>query len=163
MSVFKTTFSRALEVYPSDNAVIPNPALFVSSGANTEGSPFVLIDENADFLTQKVYTGDVVFNDTTKTSATVVTVDTSSQLTLNADIFGDSGYNYIIYGMSSQANIGQPGCILYIDGTGGKLSVVTIAGDAVEFQTIPTGTVIPLQVREIKNIEGTADSIIALW
>jgi hypothetical protein len=163
MSVFKTTFSRALEVFPSDNAVIPNPALFVSSGTTSsgDGESTKLIDNEANFLTQKVYTGDVVCSGSQ--SATVVSVDSNIELTLNANITPLGGYDYTIYGMSSQAGIGQPGCCLYIGSTGGIVSVVTIGGDAVEFTAVPTGTVIPLQVREIKNIEGTADSIIALW
>ena len=163
MSVFKTTFSRALRVFPSNDAVIPNPALFVSSGNTTDGNPFVLIDDNADFLTQKVYPGDVVYIDGTSTAATVVSVDSNVQLTLNADITPEGDIDYVIYGMSSQAGMGQTGCILHIGGTGGNVSVITIGGDYVTFYAVPTGSILPVQVMQIITIGSPAENLIALW
>ena len=163
MSVFKTTFSRALTVFPSDNAFIPNPALFVRLSFTTDGNPFVLIDDNADFLTQKVYPGDVVFNDNNATYATVVSVDSSTQLTLNADITPAADFDYVIYGMSPQANIGNPGCSIYVGGTGGDVAVITIGGDSVTFIAVPTGTILPVQVRQIPVTGSSPSNLIALW
>jgi hypothetical protein len=163
MSVFKTTFSRALTVFQSNDAVIPNPALYVSGGNNTDTNPFELIDANADFLTQKVYPGDVVYNVSSQSYATVVSVDNSGQLTLNADIFLVIDEGYAIYAMSSQAGMGQTGCYLYIGGAGGDVAVITIGGEEVTFFSVPTGTVLPVQVRKIPTTGTSPSNIVALW
>jgi hypothetical protein len=161
MSVFKTTFSRGLRLFPSDNAIIPNPALFVSIGATTSfEDSFLLIDDNADFLNQKVYPGDVVYSD--NSSATVVAVQSATELALNASIIIGADQDYTIYGMSPQANIGNPGCYLYIGGTG-NVSVITIGGDQITFNGIPAGTTLPIQVRQLLASGTTATLINGLW
>ena len=161
MSVFKTTFSRALTVFPSDSSVIPNPALFVSMGTTTTfEDSFLLIDDNADFLTQKVYPGDVVYSE--NSSATVVAVQSATELALNASIIIGADQDYTIYGMSPQANIGNPGCYLYIGGTG-NVSVITIGGDQITFNGIPAGTTLPIQVRQLLASGTTATLINGLW
>lgn len=161
MSVFKTTFSRALRAYPSDNANIAYPAV-VTSGTNTSAVAFKLVSSAATFVTNNVATGDVVHNDTAGTAATVVSVDSETQLTLNADIFTTTAQAYVVYQMSSQTSIGNTGCFLYVGGTG-SVSVVTIGGDTQTFAGVPAGTTLPIQVLKLRATGTTATLINALW
>lgn len=162
MSVFKSQFSRAIDAYKSDDAIIPNPALFVRSSVNTDKDAFRLIDNNAEFISfSKVYQGDVVYNNSTQQSATVEQVESEVSLILNANIFPDADVPYSIYNMSPQANIGNTGCYLYI-GVVGDVNVVTIGGDIVNFLSVPSGTTLPIQVRQLLA-STTATSVLALW
>jgi hypothetical protein len=157
MSVFKTTFSRALKVIPSENANIPYPTVIVS-GTSGEVSEDRLVDDTVDFIALNVKDGDIVYNTTDSSAATVVSVDSDIQLTLNKDIFRATNEEYIIYQASPQTGLGNPGCFLYIN----KLDtyqVVTIGGDVILFNEVPEGTVLPVQV--IKLISG--QECIALW
>jgi hypothetical protein len=54
----------------------------------------------------------------------------------------------------------QP-CVLYV-GTGGDLDVVTEAGDAVTFKSIPSGAFLPVSIRRVLP-SSTAEDILALW
>lgn len=162
MSVFKPTFSRALRAYPSDNAVIANPNALATSGTNTSVASNKLINSAANFLSNNLYAGAVVYNDTAGTSATVISVDSDTQLTLNADIFTTTSQTYSVYSMGSQAGNGQTGAFLYIGGTG-NVSVVTIGGDVIIFAGVPAGTTLPIQVRQLKLTGTTATIINALW
>lgn len=71
-----------------------------------------LVDSGADFVTDKVQVGDIVYNLTDFTQTTVTAVDDANTLSLNDDIFV-SGENYKIHilsptGLSSfKANIGM--------------------------------------------------------
>ena len=162
MSVFKSQFSRALRAHKSDDAVIASPALFISSATNTTATAFKLIDSTATFIAKNVAVGDVVHNDTTELSATVVSVDSATQLTLNANIFLATGNTYTVYGMSSQTNIGNTGCNLYIGGAG-NVSVITIGGDIATFFAVPVGTILPVQVRQLRSTSTTVTNVMALW
>ena len=162
MSVFKSQFSRAIRAHKSDNADIANPNTFVDSGTNTAVTAFKLIDSAAKFITDNLRTGDVVHNDTTELSATVVTVDSETQLTLNANIFLATGNAYAVYGMSPQSGIGNTGCNLYVGGTG-NVSVVTIGGDTATFFAVPAGTTLPIQVERLRATSTTATNVMALW
>jgi len=161
MSVFKTTFTRSLRAHPSDNADIAYPSV-AESGTNTTATSLKLIDSAATFITQNVKTGDVVHNDTDGTAATVVTVDSQTQLTLNADIFTATGKAFIVYAQSPQSGMGNPGCFLYVGGTG-SVSVVTIGGDTITFAGVPAGTTLPIQVLKLRSTSTTATLINALW
>ena len=162
MSVFKSQFSRAIMTHKSDNAVIASPFLFISSGTNTSVTSSKLVASTATFITNNVKIGDVVHNDTTELSATVVSVDSETQLTLNANIFLASGNAYAVYGMSAQTNIGNAGCCLYIDGAG-DVSVITIGGDTATFFSVPVGTILPVQVRQLRSTSTSATNVMALW
>lgn len=162
MSVFKTTFTRALRAHPSDNADIAFPGAVNSVGTNTSTSSSKLINSAATFLTIPVYPGDVVHNDTASTAATVVSVDSETQLTLNANIFSSGSQTYTIYSMSAQAGIGNPGCNLYVGGTG-NVSVVTIGGETISFNGVPAGTTLPIQVIRLRSTGTTATLVNALW
>jgi hypothetical protein len=161
MSVFKTTFSRALRAHPSDNADIAYPNQ-IAGGTNTTATAFKLINSAALYITKNVKTGDVVHNDTAGTVATVVSVDSETQLTLNANIFTSTAQAYAVYAMSSQTGMGNPGCFLYVGGTG-NVSVVTIGGDIIVFNGVPAGTTLPIQVVRLRSTGTTATLINALW
>ena len=161
MSVFKTTFSRALRAHPSDNANIAYPNS-IESGTSTTVSTGKLIDSTGLFLTNNVKTGDIVHNDTDETAATVVSVDSEIQLTLNANIFTATAKVYNVYEASSQSGLGNQGCFLYVGGTG-SVSVVTIGNDIATFFAVPAGTTLPIQVLKLRSTSTTATNIVALW
>ena len=162
MSVFKTTFSRALRAHPSDNANIAFPGAINSAGVNTTATASKLINSAAEFITNPVYIGDVVHNDTAGTAATVVSVDSETELTLNANIFTSTAQSYTVYSMSPQAGIGNAGCFLYVGGTG-NVSVITIGGDQLTFNGVPAGTTLPIQVLKLRATGTTATLVNALW
>ncbi|MEN9389315.1 MAG: hypothetical protein RLY61_399 [Candidatus Parcubacteria bacterium] len=161
MSVFKTTFTRSLRAHPSDNANIAYPSV-AESGVNTTATTNLLIDSAATFITNNVATGDIVHNDTDGTAATVVSVDSETQLTLNANIFTATGKAFVVYAQSPQSGMGNPGCFLYVGGTG-NVSVVTIGGDTITFNGVPAGTTLPIQVLKLRSSGTTATLVNALW
>jgi hypothetical protein len=161
MSVFKSQFTRALRAHPSDNADISYPNQ-IAGGTNTTSTAFKLINSAALYVTKNVKTGDVVHNDTAGTAATVVSVDSETELTLNANIFTSTGQVYAVYAMSSQTSMGNPGCFLYVGGTG-NVSVVTIGGDIITFNGVPAGTTLPIQVVKLRSTGTTATLVNALW
>ena len=161
MSVFKTTFSRALRAHPSDNADIAYPNQ-IAGGTNTSAVAFKLVNSAALYITKNVKTGDVVHNDTAGTAATVVSVDSQTQLTLNADIFTSTSQTYAVYAMSAQTSMGNPGCFLYVGGTG-NVSVITLGNDQITFNGVPAGTTLPIQVVKLRSTGTTATLINALW
>lgn len=160
MSVFKSQFSRALAVIPSDNANVPFPAKN-ASGINTSTSIASLVDSSATFVTNNVATGDIVYNTTDGTAATVLQVVNQTTLLLNADIFAETGKVYTVYQASSQTTIGNTGCFLYV-GARGNLKVTTIGQDIVTFVSVQSGDVLPVQVIKV-HAESTATNIVALW
>ncbi len=163
MSVFKTTFSRALAVIPSDNANVPYPAPS-ASGTNTSVAVGALVDSAATFNTKNVKTGDIVYNTTDGTAATVLVVVSQTELLLNADIFTATAKAYVVYAASPQTSNGNPGCFLYVGGAG-NVKVTTIGQDVVTFTAVPVGTVLPVQVVKVHGSgSGTTATLInALW
>ena len=67
----------------------------ILAGANTSSATDKLIDSGATFV-GNINAGDIVFNTTTLASATVVSVDTNIQLTLDANIFTTTLQDYRI-------------------------------------------------------------------
>jgi hypothetical protein len=161
MSVFKTTFSRAIIAHKSDNADIAYPNQ-IAGGSNTTATAFKLINSAATYITKNLKTGDVVHNDTAGTAATIVSVDSETELTLNANIFTSTAQVYVVYAMSSQTSMGNPGCLLYVGGAG-NVSVITIGGDLITFNGVPAGTTLPIQVRQLRATGTTATNVNALW
>lgn len=162
MSVFKTTFTRVLRAHPSDSANIAFPGNVNTSGTNTTATSLKLINSSGNFINNNIYPGDIVHNDTAGTAATVVSVDSATQLTLNADIFTTTAQAYTVYSSSSQAGLGNTGAFLYVGGTG-NVSVITIGGDQITFNGIPAGTTLPIQVLKLRATGTTATLINALW
>ena len=163
MSVFKSQFSRALRVIPTDNANVPFPAT-ISIGTNTSVSVSSLVASSALFITDNVNTGDIVYNTTDGTAATVLVVVNETTLLLNADIFLATGKSFTVYQASSQTTIGNQGCYLYV-GVSGNVAVTTIGNDEITFVGVPTGTILPVQVLKVKSSASgtTATFINALW
>lgn len=161
MATQKLQPSRALSVIPSENANIPYPNLS-ESGTNTTATALKLIDSTATFIANNVKTGDVVYNITDNTAATVLTVDSQTQLTLNADIFTATAKVYSIYAESAQSGLTNQGCVLYI-GTGGTLKVLTSGNDVVTFANIQDGLFFPINVLKVFSTGTSCFNIIALW
>lgn len=163
MSVFKTTFTRALAVIPTDNANVPFPAV-VASGTNTSAVANQLVNTSGNFINSNVKTGDIVYNTTDGTAATVVSVTSATVIVLNADIFTATSKAYTIYQASPQTGSGNSGCFLYVGGAG-NVKVTTIGQDVVTFTAVPVGTVLPVQVIKVHaSGSGTTATLInALW
>lgn len=162
MSVFKPQFSRAIKAYKSDNADIANPSTYISTGTTTTLITSLLIDSAGLFITNNVKTGDVIYNDTLSSSATVVSVSNETTILLNAHIFTATGQNYTIYAMSAQTSMGNPGFFLYVGGTG-NVSVITIGGDQIIFNAVPAGTTLPIQVARLRLTSTTATNVLGLF
>lgn len=161
MSVFKTQFSRALAVIPTDNALVPFPAV-VGSGTNTSAVANQLVNSAGNFVALNVATGDVVYNLTDSTAATVVSVTSATVVVLNADIFLASGKSYTIFQMSPQTSNGNTGCNLFVGGAG-AVKVLTLGQDTITFSGVPIGTTLPIQVVKVFATGTTATLINALW
>lgn len=153
----KLQVSRAIPVYPTDNALIPMPANLKITSTNTSTGANQLIDSSGLFVTRGVQVGDVVWNTSGNTYATVTVVNSETTLTLNANIFASTPLNYQIFG----SPYNNAGCVLYI-GTIGNLVVLTAGDDIVTFTAIPAGTFLPVNIKQIYAAT-TASNIVALW
>jgi len=161
MATQKLQPTRALTVIKSDNAVIPFVNL-IDSGINTSIVSSVLVSSSSIFVTDNVKTGDIVYNITDGTAATVVSVVSQTQIVLNADIFTATSKTFEIYQQSAQTGIGNQGCVLYV-GIGGNIKVTTSGNDIVTFVNIQDGTFFPINVLKVFSEGTTATNIIALW
>jgi hypothetical protein len=161
MSATKLQPGRALKVIPSDNCLVPYP-MVATTGTSTSVVANQLVASAANFITANIQPGDVVYNTTDSTAATVVSVTNATTLVLNADIFLVVTKAFTIYQMSAVTSMGNPGCVLYIGGTG-NLNITTIGGDTVLFSTIAASSFFPVQVNQVRSTTTTATNIIALW
>lgn len=161
MATQKLQPTRALTVIKSDNAVIPFVNL-IDSGINTSIVSSALVSSSSIFVTDNVKTGDIVYNITDGTAATVVSVVSQTQIVLNADIFTATSKTFEIYQQSAQTGIGNQGCVLYV-GIGGNIKVTTSGNDIVTFVNIQDGTFFPINVLKVFSEGTTATNIIALW
>jgi len=154
MAYQKLQVQSALEVHPSDSANIPNTSSVPASGTTTATTTNKLVDSGETFES-KVQVGDIVYNTSDSTAATVTAVDSDTQLSLSESIMA-SGENYTIYRGS------QGGCVLYV-GNLGDVKVKTSGGDVVTFQNLSNGQFIPVQVSQVFETGTTATGLIALW
>jgi len=127
-----------------------------------------LIVSGETFITKGVSIGDIVWNTTAGTSASVTAVNSEVDLTLSVDLFGGSAtfndsYKIFVggFGGSSRTNSSE-GCVLYA-GTGGDIRVLTVGGDDVVLKGILTGQFVPVQVLKVFATNTTASNLIALW
>lgn len=157
MAYQKLQVSRAITIIPSNFANIPSPAI-IRQATNTSVVPSELEDVNADFIALNVAVGDVVYNTTTSTAATITQVIDNTRLLLNNNIFLAAGNSYTIY----TQNTNNEGCVLYI-GTGGDVRVGTHAGDDTVFSNLLGGTFFPVQVLKVFATGTTSTKIVALW
>ena len=163
MPNLKLQVSRALKVIPSPNTNIPMPNVIVTSTATTTTAN-KLVDSTKNFTSLgtnplNVQVGDIVYNTTTSTAATVTNVDSATQLSLNANIMTATNA-YTLYSGTNTAGSVEP-CVLYV-GVGGTLNVTTAGGDVVNLVGIASGTFLPVQVIRVNSVV-TATDIIALW
>lgn len=154
MAYQKLQVQSALEVHLSDNANIPNTSSIPASGTTTGTTTNKLVDSGETFES-KVQVGDIVYNTSDATAATVTAVDSDTQLTLNGDIM-TSGEAYTIYRGE------QGGCVLYV-GVGGQVKVTTSGGDTVTFYNLNNGQFVPVNVKKVFATGTTATNLIALW
>ncbi len=161
MGVQKLQANRALRIIPSNDAEIPFPA-DIETGTSTSVVASQLVDTTATFVTLNVKAGDVVYNTTSGTAATVVSVTSETVLVLNANIFTAIGQTYVVYNNSAQTTIPNTGCVLYVGGAG-NVNLVTIDGDTVLFNAVPAGSFLPIQVKQVLSSSTTATLINALW
>lgn len=159
----KLQTSRALSVIPSDTVPIPNPTP-MASGAATSTITNALEDTTKDFIALGINTGDVVYNISSLTCATIVSITSATELELNVDIM-TSGQDYIIYQNSPLSGDPNAGCVLYVGGlTAGDVEVVTAGGDTVIFALVPAGSFVPVNVVQVKASGTDAGLyIVALW
>lgn len=154
MAYQKLQAGKALEIHPSDTASIPNTPLVSDSGTTSATTANKLVETGQNF-TSTVRVGDIVYNTTDTTAATVTAVDSDTTLSLSEDIM-ESGDFYTIYR-------GQPGaCVLYV-GNLGDVKVKTSGGDIVTFQNLSNGQFVPVQVSKVFATGTTATGLIALW
>jgi hypothetical protein len=180
MSVFKTTFSRALRVIPSDDCNVPSPNLLIQGDNTSVGvDPLELIDNNTNFFINvpsestasagtrqyRVNVGDVVYCYDTGLAATIVRVKTQNTLVLNADIFqGGTGVPYLIYQEGAQTGLGNTGAYLYIGGEPNhkNIHVTTIGGESIVI-TQGTQAFFPIQVKKVWLTDTELSQIFAVW
>lgn len=162
MSVQKIQANRALRVIPSDNCEIPYPAIAQTGRNTTVVAVNNLNDTGATFITNNVKTGDIVYNTTDGTAATVISVASNTSLFLNADIFTAINKDYVIYQASPQTSLGNQGCVLYVGGAG-NVALTTTGDDIVTFVGLNTGQFVPVQCTKVSLTGTTATNIIALW
>ena len=163
MPNLKLQVGRSLAVIPSPNTNIPMPNVIVTSTATTTTAN-KLIDSTRNFSSSgvnplNVQVGDIVYNTTSSTAATVTNVDSATQLSLNANIMTATNA-YTLYSGTNTAGSVEP-CVLYV-GVGGTLNVTTAGGDVVNLVGIASGTFLPVQVIRVNSVV-TATDIIALW
>ena len=184
MSVFQTTFSRALKVIPSDFCEIPSPNLLIqSSNTNYDGgTPEVLFDNSLKFFKSAasestasqnnvqylVNVGDVVYCYDTGLAGTIVEVISDTKLLLNVDIFlGSTGLKYFIYQQGAQTGLGNRGAFIYLGGTQntGDLDVTTLGGERIVIGKI-SKPFFPIQVTQVWAKDTTGldiGEIYAVW
>ena len=148
---------RALTVYPTSDALIPFPGNLKTTGTNTSTTAFQLICSTGDFINKNIQVGDIIFNSTDYTYATVTQIISATTLQINVNVFTATAKGFTIYGSPAP----NAGCALYIGGAG-NLTVTTAGDDVVTFYNIPAGTFLPVLVKQVWY--GTiASGIVALW
>ncbi len=155
MSVFKTTFSRALNIAASEFSNIPYPNL-IYLATNSTAASSTINDDSATFITDNVKVGDIVISEGDNLRATVIDVVSETQLELNNIV----GTSCRIYQASSQTGLGNQGCYIYNSGSDNNIYVLTIGGDMVDFVKVPSGTILPVQVLNVLQGDGV---FTALW
>lgn len=153
MSAQRIQANRAIAVVPSDTVNIPFPNL-VKQGSATSTSANLLVDATGDFVNGGIKIGDTILNITTNLYATVINVNSATNIYVSDNIF-TSGNAYAIYQGSNY------GCVLYV-GTAGDVVVETIGGDIVTFSNVNSGQFLPIQVDKVLT-STTASNILALW
>ena len=173
----------AREIIASDTIPIPTPDLPILSGTTTAATASKLVDVGADFSTVSV--GDIVYNTTDDTIATVTAIDTSTILSVSANIFtSPEDYKIFLGGPNGSSRIdSSEGCLLYVgssesilqDITPGagtadpryvNIRVKTTAGNFITFENFKVGNYLPIQVVQLMSTSTTAaarNTCVAIW
>ncbi len=165
----------AQEVISSDTLPIPSPDLAKLTGTTTAATTDKLVDVGADF--SNVSIGDVVYNTTDNTSASVVAIDSSTILEVSADIFtSPESYTIFLGGPNGSSRIdSSEGCLLYVGSNDATMDVAksyvdvkvqTTAGSDVTFANFPVGNYLPIQIIKLYTTGTDAasrNSCIAIW
>ena len=165
----------ALEIIASDTLPIPAPDVPVISGTTTAATTDKLVDVGADF--SEVEVGDIVYNTTDNTSATVVAIDSSTILEVSADIFtSPEAYTIFLGGPNGSSRINSSdGCLLYVGSSEASQTVAnsyvnvkvqTVAGNDITFTGFPVGNYLPIQIMKLYTTgttAATANNCIAIW
>jgi hypothetical protein len=162
MAVPKSSYTRALPVYASDNAFLANPALLIISNVAREnpGEPNQLV---TDFSIEGlgIRAGDIVINLATGQSATSVGEPFGGNLlNLNANLPFTTNQPFAIY-QGDQNSASKAGCVLYASESGG-CDVLTLGGDKISLNGLIPGTIIPLQVIKVFETDYNTN-LISLW
>jgi hypothetical protein len=100
-SPFDNVYSIPSLTTTGDEAYMINAILCYTnlraSAVNTSADGNKLVDSGASFLSSGIVPGDIVINVDSKLSTTVVSVLSNTELSLNADIFGEAGVLYRVY------------------------------------------------------------------
>lgn len=165
----------ALEIIASDTLPIPASDVPVISGTTTAATTDKLVDVGADF--SEVEIGDIVYNTTDNTSATVVAIDSSTILEVSADIFtSPEAYTIFLGGPNGSSRINSSdGCLLYVGSNDATMDVAksyvdikvqTTAGSDITFANFPVGNYLPIQILKLYTTGTDAasrNSCIAIW
>ncbi|HSG32172.1 MAG TPA: hypothetical protein VLB82_11590 [Thermodesulfobacteriota bacterium] len=168
---------KALAVIASDTIPIPSPDCPEISGTNGTTQNGKLVDSSKDFITAGVEVGDIVYNTSDNTSATVSAIDSASLLTLSANIMA-SGEAYTIFlngPIFDQRIQSSSGCLLYVGSSEATMTVATsfvdvkvktVDGSIVTFSNFPVGEYLPVQVLQLyaTGTDAAADNnCLAIW
>ena len=161
---------KAIQVIASDTIPIPSPNAVQLTGTTSASTTDKLVAVGSDF--SNVVIGDIVYNTTDNTVATVTAIDSSTILSISADIF-TSTEDFIVFqaGPRVEQRIeSSTGCLLYVGSsstdTALDVKVKTIAGSVVTFTQFPVGDYLPLQVTQVyaTGTDANADNnCIAIW
>jgi len=165
----------ALKLIASDTLPIPSPDLPKLSGTTTAVVVSKLVDAAADF--SNVSVGDIIYNTTGDTSVSVTAIDSTTILSVSADVF-IAAQDYTIYlgGPNGSVRIdSSEGCILYVGSNAAAptiatsyvdVKVKTVAGSVVTFSNFPVGEYLPIQILQL-YATGTdvssKNNCIAIW
>ena len=104
--------------------------------------------------TNEVGVGDIIYNTTDSTVATVTAVDSATALSISADIMA-SGESYTIY------RKGTKGCVLYV-GVTGDVKVTMAGGNTVVYTAMVAGWQ-PINVTRVWATGTAATNLVAAW
>lgn len=156
MSYDKYQSGRFIEVIPSDTIDIPTPADEKVNSTTTGTTANKLVDSAGDFINKKIQIGDIIYNTTDNTAATVTAIDSATTLSVSADIMA-TGEAYRLFGRKPKE---EP--VFYV-GVTGDVAIETQNGDQATFVGVIGGSFLPVRGKKILATGTTATNIIALF
>ena len=176
MAYQKLQSREALAVIPNDQVRIPDPSSVVvldtATGATVStanvASTTLTDSSGVDFEDLGIKAGMIVYDTTANLAYTVVSVDSSTQLTITGSVAGGATDKYSIYARATN------GCTLFVGNTGAvtvrmaeqngnTTTAAAPANQTVTYANIANATFMPIQVVQVTVTETTASGIIAMW